>query len=252
MSWIEFSILFPRVPILIIIMMFNVQMRWHCVLFFEVETVKLPISLHVLDTYEVISLYSAALSHHKFDFQECCVQTMISRLSTSTFLWHTNSKRLLCTRILASLNNSISNIQSQTFSSSKSTETDKNSKVVSNAKEAISSHLFSGARVNVGGFGLGGIPETLLNEVARDPRAQELTVASLTAGIDGFGLGKLFESGKVKRMIASYVGENKNFEEMFFGGDLEVELTPQGTIAARMQAAGAGVPAFFTPSGAGM
>ena len=125
------------------------------------------------------------------------------------------------------------------------------SKVVQSAKEAISTCFSPGVSVNVGGFGLGGIPETLLNEVAIHPEAKELTVASLTAGIDGFGLGKLFEAGKIKRMIASYVGENKNFEKMFFGGQLEVELTPQGTIAARMQAAGAGIPAFFTPSGAG-
>lgn len=187
---------------------------------------------------------------------------MIPRLSTS-FVWHahtsTRSKSLLSTRFV--LNAPISRTPvGRAFSLSKSAGTangahapapNNHSKVASNAKEAIASRLFAGARVNVGGFGCGGIPETLLNEVARDPMAQNLTVASLTAGIDGFGLGTLFETGKVKRMIASYVGENKNFEDMFFGGTLEVELTPQGTIAARMQAAGAGVPAFFTPSGAG-
>ena len=82
-------------------------------------------------------------------------------------------------------------------------------------------------------------------------RASELTVASLTGGIDGFALGKLIETGKVKRLMASYVGENEALERMFFSGQLEVELTPQGTLAARMHAAGAGVPAFFTPTGAG-
>ncbi len=82
------------------------------------------------------------------------------------------------------------------------------SKVVNCAKEALSDCIFPGARINCGGFGLGGIPETLLNELANDERATDLTIASLTAGVDGFGLGLLFESGKVKRMIASYVGEN--------------------------------------------
>ena len=110
-----------------------------------------------------------------------------------------------------------------------------------------------GATVAVGGFGLSGIPETLLNELSRDdfPEARDLTVVSLTAGVDGFGLGRLIDAGKVKRFMASYVGENKNFERMFFGGEIEVELTPQGTIAARLRAAGAGVPGFYTPTGAG-
>lgn len=92
--------------------------------------------------------------------------------------------------------------------------------------------------------------ETLLNELSRDGPGN-LTIASLTAGIDAYGLGTLYESGKVKRMIGSYVGENKNFERMFFTGELEVELVPQGTIAARLRAAGSGMPAIFTPAGAG-
>ena len=131
--------------------------------------------------------------------------------------------------------------------------TNSSSKFVPTAGEALRDVVFPGAYLSVGGFGLGGIPETLLNELARDDfvEARDLTIASLTASVDGFGLGRLFEAGKVKRMIASYVGENKKFEQMFFGGELEVELTPQGTIAARMYAAGAGIPAFFTPTGCG-
>lgn len=115
--------------------------------------------------------------------------------------------------------------------------------------------MFPGMKISVGGFGLGGTPETLLNELSTGKElehlAKDLTVASLTAGVDNFGLGKLFEAKKVKRMIASYVGENKNFEEMYFNGSLEVELTPQGTIAQRMRAAGSGIPIFYTPAGAG-
>ena len=126
-------------------------------------------------------------------------------------------------------------------------------KVCHNAKTALKlSGLKSGDTIAVGGFGLGGIPETLLNELSsQHDGPTELTVASLTAGVDSFGLGRLFESGKVKRMISSYVGENKNFERMFFTGQLEVELVPQGTIAARLRASGNGMPAIFTPAGAG-
>ncbi|KAK1743836.1 succinyl-CoA:3-ketoacid CoA transferase [Skeletonema marinoi] len=127
------------------------------------------------------------------------------------------------------------------------------SKLCKDASTALQlSGLKSGDTIAVGGFGVGGIPETLLNTLsAWENGPSDLTVASLTAGVDGFGLGKLFECGKVKRMIASYVGENKNFERMFFTGELEVELVPQGTIAARLRAAGAGMPAIFTPAGAG-
>lgn len=125
------------------------------------------------------------------------------------------------------------------------------SKVVASAKEALSDCIFPGASINCGGFGLGGVPETLLNELARTDNASDLTIASLTASVDDFGLGKLFAAGKVRRLIASYVGENKLLAEMYFGGKIEVELTPQGTIAARMRAAGSGIPAFYTPAGAG-
>lgn len=124
---------------------------------------------------------------------------------------------------------------------------------VSDAKTALQlSGLKSGDTLAVGGFGNGGIPETLLHALSSQQGGpSNLTVASLTAGVDSFGLGRLFEAGKVKRMISSYVGENKNFERMFFTGELEVELVPQGTIAARLRAAGNGMPAIFTPAGVG-
>ena len=125
------------------------------------------------------------------------------------------------------------------------------SKVVASAQEALKGINLNGATVCVGGFGLSGNPETLLMELTKCKTAKNLTVASLTGGVDGFGIGLLLEAGIVKRLISSYVGENKFLEESYFNGSLEVELTPQGTIAARMKAAGAGIPAFFTPTGAG-
>jgi len=127
------------------------------------------------------------------------------------------------------------------------------SKRCPDAKTALAlSGLKAGDTIAVGGFGLGGIPETLLNALSsQNDGLSSLTVVSLTAGVDSFGLGRLFEAGKVKRVISSYVGENKNFERMFFSGLLEVELVPQGTIAARLRAAGNGMPAIFTPAGAG-
>ena len=133
-----------------------------------------------------------------------------------------------------------------TTASSRST-----SKVVDSVDEALHDLDLHGATVAVGGFGLGGNPETLLAALARADHASQLTVASLTGGVDGRGIGLLLEAHKVKRLISSYVGENKYLEQAFFGGDLEVELTPQGTIAARLHAAGAGFPAFYTPTGAG-
>lgn len=126
-----------------------------------------------------------------------------------------------------------------------------NSKVVSSAKEALRGLKLHGSTICVGGFGLGGNPETLLHELSQTENVKDLTVASLTGGIDGYGVGKLIDAGQVKRLISSYVGENKHLEEAFFGGTLEVELTPQGTLAARMKAAGSGFPAFYTPTGAG-
>ena len=114
------------------------------------------------------------------------------------------------------------------------------SKVVGSAKEALAGINLQGVTVAAGGFGLGGIPETLINEISQTDDAHDLTVVSLTAGVDGFGIGKLLEAGKVKRLISSYVGENKFLEQEFFAGRLEIELTPQGTIAERLRAAGAG------------
>lgn len=122
---------------------------------------------------------------------------------------------------------------------------------MSSADEALNGLDLQGAVCLVGGFGLGGSPETLLRALSRHPSASDLTVAALTGGTDGAGVGLLLEAGIVKRLISSYVGENKHLEDSFFGGRLEVELTPQGTLAARMKAAGSGFPAFYTPTGAG-
>jgi len=102
----------------------------------------------------------------------------------------------------------------------------------------------------VGGFGLCGIPEALIAAL-RDSGVKNLTVISNNAGVDGFGLGQLLESRQIKRMISSYVGENKEFERQYLSGELEVELVPQGTLAERLRAGGAGIPAFFTPGGVG-
>ena len=122
-------------------------------------------------------------------------------------------------------------------------------KVVKSAKEAIAD-IQSGQTLIVGGFGLSGIPESLISELAEKP-ISGLTVVSNNAGVDGYGLGLLLAKNQVKRMIASYVGENKLFEELYLTGKLEVELTPQGNLAERCRAGGAGIPAFFTRVGAG-
>jgi 3-oxoacid CoA-transferase len=140
----------------------------------------------------------------------------------------------------------------RTFSSSASASiTRPLSKVVGSAKEALAGIDMKGATVAVGGFGLVGNPETLLQELSVTASASDMTVASLTGGVDGFGIGVLLEAGKVKRLISSYVGENKFLERQFLTGKLEVELTPQGTLAERLKAAGSGIPAFYTPTGAG-
>ena len=102
----------------------------------------------------------------------------------------------------------------------------------------------------VGGFGLCGIPEGLIQKVA-DLGVKNLTCISNNAGVDGFGLGKLLEKRQIKKMIGSYVGENKLFEQLFLSGEMEVELTPQGTIAEKIRAAGAGIPGFYTATGYG-
>jgi len=122
-------------------------------------------------------------------------------------------------------------------------------KVVGSADEAVKD-IPSGSKVIIGGFGLCGIPENLIAAVEKSG-IDGLTAVSNNAGVDGFGLGKLLRSGQVKRMIASYVGENKNFEALYLQGKLEVELTPQGTLAEKLRAGGAGIPAFFTRTGYG-
>ncbi|CAE8618759.1 unnamed protein product [Polarella glacialis] len=118
------------------------------------------------------------------------------------------------------------------------------SKVARSADEAVAD-IPDGATVCVGGFGVCGIPENLIAAIERKG-VKNLTAVSNNAGVDNFGLGILLRSGQVKRMIASYVGENKKFEELYLSGQLEVELTPQGTLAERLRAGGAGIPAFFT------
>ena len=102
----------------------------------------------------------------------------------------------------------------------------------------------------VGGFGLCGIPEALI-EALKSSGVQNLTVISNNAGVDGFGLGKLLETRQIKKMIASYVGENKEFERQYLAGELELEFTPQGTLAEKLRAGGSGIPAFFTKTGVG-
>lgn len=124
-----------------------------------------------------------------------------------------------------------------------------NWKVVSDADEAVKD-LFDGATIAMGGFGLCGIPENSVLAI-RKKGTKGLTIYSNNAGVDGFGIGILLETRQVKKMVSSYVGENKLFEQLLLSGELEVELTPQGTLAERMRAGGAGIPAFFTAAGAG-
>jgi 3-oxoacid CoA-transferase subunit A len=122
-------------------------------------------------------------------------------------------------------------------------------KVVGNAKVAIEG-VRDGMTFLFGGFGLCGIPENSIAAL-RDCGVKNLTCVSNNAGVDGFGLGQLLERGQIKKMISSYVGENELFERLFLDGKLEVEFTPQGTLAERLRAGGAGIPAFFTPTGVG-
>jgi 3-oxoacid CoA-transferase subunit A len=123
-------------------------------------------------------------------------------------------------------------------------------KVQTNAVEALSGLLFDGMTIMAGGFGLCGIPETLIAAI-RETGTKELTVVSNNCGIDGFGLGVLLESGQIAKMISSYVGENKLFAELYLSGKLQLEFNPQGTLAERIRAGGAGIPAFFTKTGVG-
>ena len=122
-------------------------------------------------------------------------------------------------------------------------------KVVANADEAIQD-ISDGATIMVGGFGLCGIPENLIAAMARK-RVKDLTVISNNAGIDDFGLGILLQNRQIKKHIGTYVGENKLFENLVLSGKLDLELVPQGTFAERIRAGGAGIPAFFTPTGYG-
>lgn len=123
-------------------------------------------------------------------------------------------------------------------------------KVFASASAALDGVVKDGHTIAVGGFGLCGIPEALIAAV-RDSGVKELTCISNNAGVDGFGLGMLLQTRQVVRMIASYVGENKEFERQFLAGELELEFTPQGTLAEKLRAGGAGIPAFFTKTGVG-
>ena len=124
------------------------------------------------------------------------------------------------------------------------------SKLAAGPTAALEGVLHDGMTIAVGGFGLSGIPADLIDAV-RDSGVKDLTVVSNNMGIDGKGLGVLIESGRVRKVLASYVGENKLFAEQFLAGTLEVEFNPQGTLAERLRAGGAGIPAFYTKTGVG-
>lgn len=124
------------------------------------------------------------------------------------------------------------------------------SKVHPSAAESLRGLLHDGMTIAVGGFGLSGNPSDLI-EAVRDSGVNDLTVVSNNMGIDGHGLGLLIEAGQVRKVIASYVGENKLFAEQYLAGTLEVEFAPQGTLAERLRAGGAGIPGFYTPTGVG-
>jgi 3-oxoacid CoA-transferase len=124
------------------------------------------------------------------------------------------------------------------------------SKVLKSAEEAVQD-IPSNSKLLVGGFGLCGIPENLIAALNKKTNVKGLTFVSNNAGVTNFGLGLLLQTRQVKRMIASYVGENKEFEKQYLSGDLEVELTPQGSLAERVRAGGSGIPAFYTPTAYG-
>jgi 3-oxoacid CoA-transferase subunit A len=123
-------------------------------------------------------------------------------------------------------------------------------KTCKDASTAIDGVLFDGMTIMAGGFGLCGIPENLIAAI-RQNGVKNLTVISNNCGVDGFGLGLLLENGQIKKMISSYVGENKLFEQLYLSGELELEFNPQGTLAERIRAGGAGIPAFYTKTGYG-
>ncbi|WP_440959813.1 CoA transferase subunit A [Oceanicaulis sp. LC35] len=123
-------------------------------------------------------------------------------------------------------------------------------KVYPDAKTALDGLTFDGMTVMAGGFGLCGIPENLITAL-RDSGAKDLTVISNNAGVDDFGLGLLLQTRQIKKMVSSYVGENKTFEKQYLNGELELEFNPQGTLAERIRAGGAGIPGFYTKTGVG-
>lgn len=123
-------------------------------------------------------------------------------------------------------------------------------KVYSSASEALDGLLFDGMKIAAGGFGLCGIPELLLDAI-KEAGTKDLTFASNNAGVDDFGIGILLQTRQVKKMISSYVGENAEFMRQYLSGELELEFTPQGTLAERMRAGGAGIPGFYTKTGVG-
>lgn len=123
-------------------------------------------------------------------------------------------------------------------------------KISKDAASALSGLLFDGMTIMAGGFGLCGIPENLIAAI-RETGVKDLTVVSNNCGVDGFGLGILLENRQIKKMVSSYVGENKLFEQLYLSGELELEFNPQGTLAERIRAGGAGIPAFFTKTGVG-
>jgi 3-oxoacid CoA-transferase subunit A len=123
-------------------------------------------------------------------------------------------------------------------------------KVVSDARAALDGVLFDGMTIMAGGFGLCGIPEHLILAL-RDSGVKDLTVVSNNCGVDDFGLGILLQTRQIRKMVSSYVGENAEFERQFLSGELELEFNPQGTLAERIRAGGAGIPAFFTKTGYG-
>jgi 3-oxoacid CoA-transferase subunit A len=129
-------------------------------------------------------------------------------------------------------------------------ETSHVNKIFPSAAAALSGVVKDGQLIAVGGFGLCGIPEALIDAL-RDSGVQNITAISNNAGVDGFGLGKLLATRQIKKMISSYVGENKEFERQYLAGELELDFTPQGTLAEKLRAGGAGIPAFFTKTGVG-
>src|SRR5579871_1684821 len=127
---------------------------------------------------------------------------------------------------------------------------DSMNKLFPSASAALEGVVKDGQLLAVGGFGLCGIPEALIDAL-RDSGAKDLTVISNNAGVDGFGLGKLLATRQISKMISSYVGENKEFERQYLAGELKLDFTPQGTLAEKLRAGGAGIPAFFTKTGVG-